>query len=147
MRGKPLVLVKTESGCIVPTSHKLNEDGYFRYTIRNANNTGRVKLEMYHRYVWEQAHGKIPDGYEIDHKCKNRACCNIEHLQMLEGTEHAIQSNIERYADRMAQAYVYWKTTNCTGTYLGERFNVSFSTACRWIRNWKIEGVETIRKE
>lgn len=30
MRGKPLVLVKNDSGCIVPLSHKLNQDGYFR---------------------------------------------------------------------------------------------------------------------
>ena len=38
---------------------------------------------MYHRYVWENEHGLIPRDYEIDHICKNRACCNIEHLQML----------------------------------------------------------------
>ena len=28
MRGKPLILKKLDNGCIVPTSHKLNEDGY-----------------------------------------------------------------------------------------------------------------------
>ena len=33
MRGKPLVLKQLDNGCIVPTSHKLNKDGYFRYTI------------------------------------------------------------------------------------------------------------------
>lgn len=34
MRGKPLILKKLDNGCIVPTSHKLNADGYFRYHIR-----------------------------------------------------------------------------------------------------------------
>ena len=29
MRGKPLVLKRLENGCIIPTSHKLNADGYF----------------------------------------------------------------------------------------------------------------------
>lgn len=30
MRGKKLILEATETGCIIPTSHKLNQDGYFR---------------------------------------------------------------------------------------------------------------------
>lgn len=33
MRGKPLVLKQLENGCIIPTSHKLNADGYFRYRL------------------------------------------------------------------------------------------------------------------
>lgn len=33
MRGKPLILKKLDNGCIVPTSHKLNADGYFRYHL------------------------------------------------------------------------------------------------------------------
>lgn len=76
MRGKPLILKKLDNGCIVPTSHKLNADGYFRYHIPH-NGKGRSPLVMYHRYVWEQAYGKIPDGYEIDHICK------IEHVVIL----------------------------------------------------------------
>ena len=34
MRGKPLVLKKLDNGCIIPTSHKLNADGYFRAQVR-----------------------------------------------------------------------------------------------------------------
>lgn len=41
----------------------------------------------------------------------------------------------------------YWMSTRCTGTHLGEKFDVTFSSACSWIRRWKLEGVETIRKE
>lgn len=52
MRGKPLILKKLDNGCIVPTSHKLNADGYFRYHIPH-NGKGRSPLVMYHRYVWE----------------------------------------------------------------------------------------------
>jgi len=33
MAKKDLVLSKTETGCIVPISHKLNADGYFREVI------------------------------------------------------------------------------------------------------------------
>ena len=136
MRGKPLVLETLPNGCIVPTSHKLNADGYFRYR-RPEPCKGRKPLVMYHRLVWEQAYGEIPEGYEIDHLCRNRACCNLAHLQMLEGHEHAIKGNRLRYKDRKEEAKKYWEHTNCTGTYLASIFHVSFSAACRWIREWK----------
>ena len=103
MRGKPLVLKQFSNGCIIPTSHKLNADGYFRYR-RPEPHKGRKPLVMFHRLVWEQSHGEIPEGYEIDHICRNRACCNIEHLQMLEGHEHASKGNRLRYKDRKENA-------------------------------------------
>lgn len=139
IRGKPLILERQENGCIIPVSHKLNADGYFRYTIRNPDGKGRGKHVMYHRYVWEQAYGKIPDGYEIDHICRNRACCNLEHLQMLEGHEHAVKGNKIRYADRKRAAKEFWMNNkNITGTKLAELFGVSFSVGCKWIREWKV---------
>ena len=107
MRGKPLVLKRLENGCIIPTSHKLNADGYFRYRLPNWVGKGRAPLVMYHRYVWEKARGAIPEGYEIDHICKNRACCNIEHLQMLEGSQHARKDNHLRYKKRKDKAKEY----------------------------------------
>lgn len=33
-----------------------------------------------HRWVWEQAHGPIPDGVWVLHHCDNPRCINIEHL-------------------------------------------------------------------
>ena len=137
MRGKPLVLKRLENGCIIPTSHKLNADGYFRYRLPNWVGKGRAPLVMYHRYVWEKARGVIPEGYEIDHICKNRACCNIEHLQMLEGSQHARKDNHLRYKKRKEKAKEYWSKTHCSGASLASLVGVSFSAACRWIREWK----------
>ena len=34
-----------------------------------------------HRLAYEFAHGSIPAGLVIDHLCRNRACCNPEHLE------------------------------------------------------------------
>lgn len=34
-----------------------------------------------HRAVWELLVGPIPDGLEIDHLCRNRVCCNPDHLE------------------------------------------------------------------
>lgn len=138
MRGKPLVLKQLENGCIIPTSHKLNADGYFRCHLPNWKGKGRAPLVMYHRYVWEQAYGKIPEGYEIDHICKNRACCNLKHLQMLEGSQHAIKDNHLRYLKRKEKAKEHWMQTHCSGATLASLVGVSFSAACKWIREWKV---------
>lgn len=53
MRGKPLKLKLLDNGCIIPTSHKLNKDGYFRY-IRPEVVKGRKPKVMFHRLVWEK---------------------------------------------------------------------------------------------
>jgi hypothetical protein len=34
-----------------------------------------------HRAVWRVLVGSIPDGLELDHLCRNRRCCNPDHLQ------------------------------------------------------------------
>jgi hypothetical protein len=33
-----------------------------------------------HRLVWEEAHGPIPDGMHVLHRCDVRLCVNIDHL-------------------------------------------------------------------
>lgn len=35
-----------------------------------------------HRWAWEQSHGPIPDGMEVDHICWQRSCVNPEHLRL-----------------------------------------------------------------
>ena len=138
MRGiKPEWRV-TDTGCIISTSHKLNKDGYLRVRDDRVQGPGRKPLVMNHRKVWEETYGPIPEGYEIDHKCRNRACCNPEHLRCIPGTDHTIYTNKTRYAHRKEAAKAYWIETKCTGSALAAKFEVSFSAACKWIRDWNV---------
>ena len=121
-----------ELGCHLVISHKLNQDGYFR------KNVGGV-LTMYHRHIYENHVGLIPEDHEVDHMCRNRSCINPEHLQTLTRTEHLVKTNVERYADRKEAAKSHWESHSIKGTDLAVVFEVSFSAACRWIRQWKEE--------
>ena len=121
-------MVRTD--CIVSSTHKLNHDGYLR--IRH-----KGSLIFKHRLVWIEAYGEIPKECSVHHKCGNRACFNLDHLELVNKREHAIHHNKERYAERKLKAKEYWLENKCTGTKLANVFGVSFSISCRWIREWK----------
>lgn len=83
--------------CLDPGFGHENGDGYVR--ICNIPRPQGGKLVMRHRWFWELSNGPIPSGMEIDHMCKNRRCCNIDHLQLLDGSYHASKTNADRYAN------------------------------------------------
>lgn len=45
-----------------------------------------------HRWYYEQRHGSVPEGLELDHTCENPLCVNPDHL---EPVTH--QENIRRH--------------------------------------------------
>src|SRR5687768_13078622 len=77
--GKPRRrwVMPDERGCLV-FQGALNSKGY-----------GCVGEGLVHRMAWVALRGPIPIGYEIHHTCKNKQCCNVDHLVCLSRQEHA----------------------------------------------------------
>lgn len=67
------------------TGSRTNGYGY----TTHCGTRGRV-----HRIVWTLLVGPIPAGMQLDHLCRNRACCNPDHLEPV-----TQQENIRRGAN------------------------------------------------
>jgi len=51
------------------------------------------KLQPSHRIAWEMAHGPIPDGLQPDHLCRNHACVNVAHLELVTSKENTLRGD------------------------------------------------------
>ena len=74
--------------CILATDG-LNTKGYSYVSIN-----GKPKAR--HRLAWEEVNGEIPVGMVIRHKCRNRNCYNVNHLELGTYTEN---NTIDRVRD------------------------------------------------
>lgn len=67
------VRVNPETDCWEWTASRLPA-GYGRFSVNR-------KMTTAHRVSYAAAHGPIPAGMEIDHRCYERSCVNPEHLR------------------------------------------------------------------
>lgn len=66
--------------------HGGREDG--RISIRI---DGRHVSRRAHRVSYQEFRGDIPDGYEIDHACRNTLCINPAHLEAVTPEENIVR--------------------------------------------------------
>lgn len=83
-KTKP-VMESIKGGCWIYSGSRNNGTGYFQLNVRR-------KRVYAHRFFFQELKGPIPKGLQIDHLCKNRACCNPSHLEAVTAKENTIRA-------------------------------------------------------
>ena len=71
--------VEMTKGCWIWHGH-ISREGY-----------GKLALIYAHTIAFLLSGGLIPDSYELDHLCRNRACCNPSHLEAVSHRENCLR--------------------------------------------------------
>lgn len=73
-----------------------------------------------HRVLYEAMIGRIPDGLVIDHLCRNRACCNPGHMEIVTIATNVMRGTspaaIAAQKDHCARGHKYTKVTTLWAT-------------------------------
>lgn len=72
------IIPEPNTGCWMWVGVRYVTTGYGK-TVKTKNNKSSYLLV--HRVVYEHLKEKIPENLEIDHLCRNRWCCNPDHLE------------------------------------------------------------------
>ena len=81
-KNGPIPSHKPELGpCWVWTAVR-HEFGYGLINLCDA----KQKIERAHRVAWILAHGSIPDGMDVCHRCDNPPCARLSHLFLGDAT-------------------------------------------------------------
>lgn len=67
----------------------LHSDGYGQFR-------GDTGTQLAHVFAWMEAYGSVPDGLELDHLCRNRACVRPDHLEPVTHAENVRRGALGR---------------------------------------------------
>lgn len=130
----------TDAGCwewdTLPPAGK----GYGRIWV-GSRSDGTRRMTYSHIAAYETFVGPVPEGAELDHLCRNRACCNPEHLDPVSHRENLMRSPI-------APASLQARQTHCLREHEFTPENTYMSKGKRYCRaclnlrrnpNWREE--------
>lgn len=100
---------------------------------------GKRRIVAPHILAFELSIGPVPEGLELDHLCRNRACCNPSHLEPVTRRENVLRG--EGVAAKQA------RQTHCkNGHPLSGRNLVPNSRGARQCRECKNESERRARR-
>lgn len=117
-------IAQTETGCWEWTGIKFPH-GYGRLTF--------AKHTLYpHRVSYEIHKGTIPDGLHIDHLCRNRACCNPEHLEAVTCKVNIMRSPIALASQNAAKTHCPYGHEYTEANTITQKTGRACRTCARW---------------
>ena len=97
----------------------LNSRGYGCVSVNG-------KVQLTHRVSYTVYKGEIPDGLQVDHLCRNKACCNPDHLEAVTG-----KINCERTEAATKMRCVHGHALAGRNLIIKQRTNGRYMRNCR----------------
>lgn len=113
-------------------------EGYGKITINRGG--GKVTSKLAHRWMYEQAVGPIPVGLQLDHLCRQSACVNPDHLEVVTNAENARRGSTTKLDwDKVREIRRSITEDGTTHKVLAERYGVCSATVSHVAsgRNWR----------
>lgn len=94
---------------------KVVDDCWIWQGPKTPNGYGKHKIgpghsdRVIHRILWEHHKDQpVPDGMQLDHLCRNRACCNPDHFEVVTASENTKrQDHANRRATHCPKGHEY----------------------------------------
>jgi len=70
-------------------SGRLNKDGYIEIKVpeRNPHTGAPTRFRLKHRWLWEQEHGPLPEGYVLVFRDGDKRHCALDNLELMRRRE------------------------------------------------------------
>ena len=107
--------------------------------IDPSNGYGRFSQTKAHRLVYEALVGEIPEGLDLDHLCRIRACVNPEHLEPV-----TRKVNILRGEGMGAK---YARDPYCAKGHQKDRVNINGTRWCSSCHSKAMKKMRSKKKE
>lgn len=122
----------------------IDQNGCWVWQLKKHNGYGKVtylgRTHRAHRLMWQCDRGEIADGLVLNHKCRNRACINPDHLEPITNKENILAG--------ICAAAINAKKTHCSrGHILAGRnvFYIGSRRGCAICKlMWKIEKIKEV---
>lgn len=92
--------------------YSVSEAGCWEWKFGTCRGYGRMNAKKWghrlaHRWMYELKMGKMGEGLELDHLCKNKICINPDHLQPVSHQENIRRGRQRKFSE--AQVWIMKK--------------------------------------
>lgn len=100
------------------------------------------KMQLTHRISYELFKGDIPQGLHIDHLCRNRKCCNPDHLETVTNKENILRGiapsaiNARKVMSIRQIILIDILVGNVVVKFVGKDININMTNRKNWRGNY-----------